>query len=80
MGEARSSQEQSSTGVLCDSSICEDNWTLTPIDLDQDGRTDILLDTANPDASAWPRYRWLRSRPDHTFELRDTAIPQPHGI
>jgi hypothetical protein len=41
-----------------------EKWTLTPIDVDQDGRTDIFIDSPNPTAAAMPRYRWLRSVPN----------------
>jgi RHS repeat-associated protein len=67
------------TGGTCGDDTCEDAWKLTPVDLDQDGLTDIFLDTANPEASSWPHYRWLRALPDHRFELMDTDIAQPDG-
>ncbi len=77
---AKIEHPQTLSGDSWDGNVNEENWTLTPMDYDQDGRTDILLDTPNPDASSWPHYRWLKSRPDHTFELRDTAIVQSPGV
>ncbi len=60
--------------------VFEENWTLTPLDVDQDGRMDIFLDTPDPSASSWPQYRWLQALPNHTFALHDTGIAQPPGI
>ncbi len=70
--------------ISSDESLNEENWTLTPMDYDQDGITDILLDTPNPDPSTWHDYMWLKSVPGatlgHRFELKATAVPQPPGI
>ena len=52
-------------------------WHATPIDVDQDGLTDIFLDADNVD---WATYKWLHAHPDHTFDLRDTGIPRPAEI
>jgi hypothetical protein len=52
----------------------ETPWNISPIDYDQDGRIDFLIDSPKIE---WPTFMWLRSRPDHTFELRNTQIPRP---
>jgi RHS repeat-associated protein len=52
-------------------------WNATPIDYDQDGLTDIFLDAED---TTWTTYRWLRARPDHTFELLDTGVARPPSI
>ena len=51
----------------------ESPWNISPIDYDQDGRIDLLIDSSRND---WPTYKWLHSRADHTFELLDTQIPR----
>jgi RHS repeat-associated protein len=59
-------------------------WTLTPVDYDQDGRTDIFIDSPNPLSASMPQYRWLRSVPDgppgQKFELHDTGVAHPNGV
>ncbi len=48
------------------------------MDYDQDGRTDLFIDTPNPRASSWPHYRVLRSDPEHKrFVLIDTEVVHP---
>ncbi len=65
----------------CWNGPCEESYKLTPVDMDQDGNTDIFLDTPDAKASSWPHYRWLQAVPaQHRFVLVDTAIPQPDGV
>ena len=52
-------------------------WELTAMDYDQDGLTDILLDS---NTGYWPTFRWLRATPAGTFELRDTGLFHPIPI
>jgi RHS repeat-associated protein len=49
-------------------------WSISPIDYDQDGKIDLLIDSPQLE---WPTFMWLHSRADHTFELLDTHIPRP---
>ena len=58
----------------------DEEWTPTALDYDQDGLTDILLDMPNLAGSAWPTYRWLHAKPNHTFELLETAAPHPPAV
>ncbi len=58
--------------------------TLTPMDVDQDGNTDIFLDSLDPTQASWPNYRWLQAVPDgppgQKFVLRDTEVAQPASV
>ena len=61
--------------------VFEENWTLTPLDVDQDGRIDIFLDTPDPSASSWPHYRWLQALPNHTVRApRHRRRPAPRHL
>ncbi len=59
-------------------------FTLTPMDVDQDGNTDIFLDTPDPTQASWPTYRWLQAVPDgppgQKLVLRGTEVVQPDGV
>lgn len=52
-------------------------WNAYPIDYDQDGLTDILIDAQDTD---WASYRVLRATPQRTFELFNTGVPRPASI
>ncbi len=55
-----------------------EKWLLTPVDIDQDGRTDIFLDRPTPTAASWPHYLWLRST-GTGFQLVQSSVAHPQG-
>jgi RHS repeat-associated protein len=55
-------------------------WTPTPLDYDQDGLTDILLDQPNLSSNQWPTYRWLHATKGHAFTLEETSVPHPPRV
>jgi len=52
-------------------------WSLTAVDIDQDGLTDIFLGMFGVKTSSWPVHQWLRAKPGGGFELKDTPVPRP---
>lgn len=53
------------------------SWAPTPMDYDQDGRADLVLDAPNFEGLA---YLWLHAKPGGGFELLSTGIPHPTSV
>jgi RHS repeat-associated protein len=78
--------QPSHNSSTCNNGTCEEKWTITPVDINQDGNVDLFLTTPDPSTESpqWSNLVYLESHPEATlgerFVFKETVVPQVDGL